>query len=77
MYISFIISNDTYNYFAVECPGEGQFFTIDCFPFNATCANPNPPSLCDAPRCVCPMGQVLNEENRTCVDITDCRKFSL
>lgn len=59
----------------MECPGKGQFFTVDCFPFNATCNNPNPPSLCDAPRCVCPMGEVLDEEINACVKIEDCCKY--
>ena len=58
----------------VPCPIEGQFYTIDCFGTNATCANPNPPVVCDFPQCVCPRGQVIDEVTKTCINGSQCSK---
>ena len=59
----------------VPCPAEGQTYSSDCRPLNATCSNPSPPSICDVPMCSCPTGQVLNEELNKCVDVSECSKF--
>ena len=59
-------------YTVVQCPGEGQFFSNDCRPLNATCSNPFLPVICDVPMCSCPIGQVLNEETNKCVNASKC-----
>ena len=61
-------------YIVAPCPGEGQSFSSDCRPLNATCSNPFPPLICDVPMCSCPIGQVLNEEINKCVNSSECSK---
>ena len=61
----------------VPCPAEGQTYSSDCRPFNATCSNPSPPSICDLPMCSCPTGQVLNEELTKCINVSECSKCVL
>ena len=61
----------------VPCPGEGQSFSSNCRPLNATCSNPLPPIICDAPVCSCPIGQALNEETNKCVNVSECSKLTL
>ena len=43
-----------------------------CYPDQATCTNPNTDIQCDVPRCVCPIGQVVNPESNSCVDAATC-----
>ena len=58
----------------VPCPAEGQSFSSNCRPLNATCSNPSPPSICDLAMCSCPTGQVLDEELNKCVNVSECSK---
>lgn len=57
------------------CPVKGQFRTADCSLVNATCNDPYPvKTKCDYPQCVCPKGQVINEDTNACVYGAECRK---
>jgi len=57
------------------CPIKGQFYTAECFAKNATCDDPNPTTICDYPHCVCPRGQVIDEETNTCISGAECCKY--
>ena len=59
----------------VTCPVEGQFYTANCYGENATCSDPNPGLLCDRPQCVCPRGQVIDADGKTCINGTECSKY--
>ena len=59
----------------VPCPAEGQTYSSNCHPLNATCSNPSPLVICDSPMCSCPTGQVLNEELTKCINVSECSKF--
>ena len=58
------------------CPGVGQIYSVDCYPTDASCDNPDPHADCDAGRCVCPRGKVLDHSTNPprCVYTSDCRK---
>ena len=60
----------------VSCPAEGQSYISSCRQINATCSNPSTPEVCDLPMCVCPLGQVVDEETNKCVNISECSKFT-
>ena len=59
----------------VPCPGEGQTFSNNCHPYNATCSNPFPPVVCHAPMCSCPVGQALDERTNKCINAFECSKY--
>ena len=59
----------------VTCPVEGQFYTANCYGENATCSDPNPGLLCNRPQCVCPRGQVIDADGKTCINGTECSKY--
>ena len=59
----------------VPCPIRGQIHTTDCFGANATCSNPNPPVTCNVSQCVCPRGQVIDEDENTCMNGRRCCKY--
>ena len=58
----------------VTCPVEGQFHTTDCYGENATCSDPNPGLRCIVPKCVCPRGQVIDADGKTCINGSECSK---
>ena len=60
----------------VPCPAEGQSYSSNCRQIGATCSSPSIPAICDVPACACPLGQVVDEETNTCINISECSKFT-
>ncbi|XP_065917769.1 uncharacterized protein [Dysidea avara] len=63
-----------YNTACYACPGVGQIYSVDCYPTDASCDNPDPHAVCDGGRCVCPRGKVLDHSTNPprCVYTSDC-----
>ena len=62
------------NITVVPCPAKGQTFRGGCIPFHPTCSHPHTLMICDTAFCVCPDGQVLDEDINACVNVSQCCK---